>query len=128
MHVRRADYLLTEVHGTCTPDYYRRAYQVVNANHPVQMTCIFSDDMDWCRQQLSWVHKPVFIEGMTPAEDLYLMSLCRHNIIANSSFSWWAAWLNQFPQKQVVAPEKWFNDPLLQNQSFDMVPDSWARM
>ena len=68
-----------------------------------------------------------FVEGHSEVEDLWLMSLCKHNIIANSSFSWWGAWLNNNPNKKVIAPKKWFGDHVNLNTS-DLLPESWIKI
>tara|TARA_R110002072_G_scaffold54983_4_gene143712 strand:+ start:1452 stop:2195 length:744 start_codon:yes stop_codon:yes gene_type:complete len=105
LHVRRGDYLVKQdKHPVLAMDYYNTATNLVN-------TCdnflIFSDDIAWCRDNFIG-DKFTFIQGEEDYIDLWLMSLCNHNIIANSSFSWWGAWLNQNVNKKVIAPSNWF--------------------
>ena len=90
---------------------------------------VFSDDMDWVKLNFSTKQETVFIDfndALTNFEDLKLMSSCKHNIIANSSFSWWGAWLNQNPDKIVIAPKQWFNDDSI--YSDDIIPTSWTKI
>ncbi|NVJ88626.1 MAG: alpha-1,2-fucosyltransferase [Flavobacteriaceae bacterium] len=112
LHIRRGDYISDEkankVHGTCDLDYYDRAIKIINKKYSEITFFIFSDDISWTQENLK-VEKAVFVDVKSiPHEDLYLMSLCKHNITANSSFSWWGAWLNKNEHKTVIAPKKWF--------------------
>ena len=87
--------------------------------------------MEWTKANLKIVDKPVYyIEHTfeeTGYEDLYLMSICKHQIIANSTFSWWAAWLNNYPLKRVIAPEKWFAKKWFAHD-LDLIPPDWIRI
>lgn len=104
IHVRRGDYLkLGRYHPVCGMDYYLAAIDRFDRDTTF---LVFSDDIEWCRSQFIG-DRFVFIENDNDIDDLYLMSLCQHQIIANSTFSWWAAWLNENPNKMVVAPEIW---------------------
>lgn len=86
---------------------------------------VFSNDMEWCKKELNHISRPmVFIEGESYHHDFYLMSLCRHNIICNSSFSWWAAYLNRNPDKVVVAPAHWFTKHC-PHDTRDLIPREW---
>jgi hypothetical protein len=91
---------------------------------------VFSDDIDWVEQQLSGlVPNITFVKGNSDSKnwiDMMLMSNCKHHIIANSTYSWWGAWLNQNSNKIVIAPKKWFNDPLIDTKN--LVPESWIRI
>jgi len=71
---------------------------------------IFSDDIEWCKLNFDFLENKIFVNGNTDFQDLYLMSKCNDNIIANSTFSWWGAWLNQNPNKKVIAPKIWFGN------------------
>ena len=132
IHVRRGDYiseqLTNDVHGTCSVNYYRNAIALINQKYP-QSTIrfyIFSDDISWCRQEFSFLENISFAEELSDAEELILMSHCKHNIIANSSFSWWAAWLNQNEDKTVVAPEQWFKNKT--SDTSQLIPETWIRL
>ena len=134
LHVRRGDYAsnpaITRVHGLCSPDYYARAVDHVAASMTqAPVIFVFSDDPDWAEANLAFGFETVIVRGntaQTSHEDLRLMSACRHHIIANSSFSWWGAWLNPSVDKIVVAPGNWFADPKMQNP--DICPPSWMRI
>lgn len=132
LHIRRGDYLFDKktnsVHWVCDLDYYRRAIQLLLSFYPYSTFVVFSDDILWCKRNLNFLKDPLFVEinrSASDYEELYLMSICKHNIIANSTFSWWGAWLNQNPEKKVIAPNKWFNDELIDTS--DLIPKSWIR-
>ena len=94
----------------CSIDYYRKAIKIINSKIDDPVYFVFSDDIDWCKQNLKIKHRVYFIDwnkGRDSYKDMVLMSKCKHNIIANSSFSWWGAWLNNNPQKLVIAPNEW---------------------
>ena len=132
LHVRRGDYVLNsttnKVHGTCGINYYNKAIDIVTKENPEAVFFVFSDDCDWARNNLKINHEKYFIDfnGKENChEDIRLMSLCKHNIIANSSFSWWGAWLNNNKNKIVVAPKKWFNVKI---NTKDLVPENWIKI
>lgn len=105
IHVRRGDYLRLPHHHPIQPiDYYKNAIKIIGDKHFL----IFSDDINWCKQNFDFLKNKTFIVNNFDYEDLYLMSMCKNNIVANSSFSWWAAWLNTNINKKVVAPLNWF--------------------
>jgi hypothetical protein len=115
LHVRRGDYLTdpsaNAAHGLCSLEYYRSAIEHIAARVANPEFFIFSDDIAWARSNLDIPFPRHFVDHNQGAEsynDMHLMSLCRHHIIANSSFSWWGAWLNARQDKIVVAPRKWF--------------------
>jgi len=92
---------------------------------------IFSDDIEWAKKNIDVSFRHSFIFGNVSNNsyiDMQLMSKCKHNIIANSSFSWWGAWLNQNHNKIVIAPKNWFFDKQLNNQTGDLIPDTWVRL
>lgn len=133
IHIRRGDYVLNsstnDYHGTCSIDYYRTAVNRILANLTNPRFFIFSDDIVWAKENLNIWSNMYFVDhnDMEHAwEDLILMSNCAHNIIANSTFSWWAAWLNNNPYKIVIAPEKWFNNAKLDYR--DVVPVEWVKI
>jgi hypothetical protein len=110
-------------------DYYRRAVDVILQQCRGAHFFVFSDDPDWARANVE-VPAPLHFVTHNSArpdfEDLRLMSLCRHHIIANSSFSWWGAWLNGGSGKVVVAPTQWFIDPRIDTR--DLIPPGWIRV
>lgn len=131
LHVRRGDYTLSanvpRFGGICTIDYYKRAIAYFRAKLENPTFYVFSNDMDWCRANLAQDGRFFFVDCNQKDEswqDLFLMSRCAHNIIANSSFSWWGAWLNSNSSKLVVAPERWCNDL----SAPDAVPPKWIRL
>lgn len=132
LHVRRGDIASNPaslaVHGLCSLDYYRRAIEYVTAKVTKPEFVIFSDDMAWVRENLHVDYPCHYVDhnkGLESYNDMRLMSLCHHHIIANSSFSWWGAWLNPNMDKIVVAPQRWF---AANYDSSDIVPSSWIQM
>jgi len=132
VHVRRGDYAanpeLTRIHGTCPPSYYAAAVAAVFDRVPNAQFFVFSDDLDWAEAKLKLPAGSVFVRhnAACPGEDLRLMSLCRHHVIANSGFSWWGAWLNPRPTKVVVAPRHWFADERYDTR--DILPAGWLAL
>lgn len=128
VHIRRGDYINNPLYnGICTEDYYQNAIQIINGKLNNPSFFIFSDDIQWCKSNFN-LSNFQFVEGNEDVNsyiDMQLMSLCKHNIIANSSFGWWAAWLNNNPEKIVIAPEKWMNGNFC---SKDAVPESWIKI
>lgn len=130
IHIRRGDYVKPEVikvHGVIPAAYYAAAIKRIAAQVNVSCLYIFTDDEQWVKQYLPLTGNYVFVSNeftSTHYEDFYLMSRCRHNIIANSSFSWWAAWLNDHAGKIVVAPHKWFNQA--PHDIKDLFPVGWV--
>lgn len=112
VHVRRGDYVsdknANSVHGICSLDYYKNAIQAINKTIHNPVFFIFSDEIEWAKQNLQ-IDNATYVQGNDYKShiDLFLMSRCKHNIIANSSFSWWAAWLNNNVNKQIIAPRRW---------------------
>lgn len=116
IHVRRTDYLDKEhinVHNLCSEKYYKNAIKMIRDKHPNAVFFIFTDDREWCKNHFKG---PNFItvelqEGEnTDVADMLLMSRCKHHIIANSSFSWWSAWLGDTSEKIIIAPSRWINN------------------
>jgi hypothetical protein len=124
LHVRRTDYVTSNgYHPVQSIEYYKNAVDQIGEYDYI---FIFSDDIKWCKENLHFKNV-IFIEGFTDIEDLYLMSLCKNNIIANSTFSWWGAWLNNNPNKKVISPIKWFGDKTNLNNS-DIIPNNWVKI
>lgn len=124
-HIRRGDYMKEPIMCVCTPKYYEQAIRQMNETANPDLYVIFSDDISWCKENIGRLvdgREVVFVDwnkGANSYKDMQLMALCHHNIIANSSFSWWGAWLNQHEDKIVIAPEKFANiaptnDPICQ--------------
>lgn len=131
IHVRRGDFVTdpktNQVHGCCSIEYFERAISYVEKKLDYPVFYIFSDDINWVRNNLSILSPHFFIDhNKRDYDDMRLMSVCSHNIISNSSFSWWAAWLNPNKNKIVVAPQKWFNDS--QKDTRDLIPESWVKI
>ncbi len=129
VHFRRGDYSAFPDIGICTPDYYERAVDRIAELAGNIHLFVFSDEPDWVRENFRPRFPTTFVAGHGIAyayRDMQLMSLCRHHIIANSSFSWWGAWLSTNPDKQVVAPARWFaNSPI---DLGHVVPAAWHRL
>ena len=130
LHVRRGDYVSNPVahaiHGTATLDYYQAAIQYIVNSVANPYFFIFSDDMPWVKANLEITFPCQYIEhnqGIDSYNDMRLMSLCQYHIIANSSFSWWGAWLNPRKSKIVVAPKQWFAH---QQNISDLLPHDWV--
>ncbi|MCA0857904.1 alpha-1,2-fucosyltransferase [Phaeobacter italicus] len=130
LHVRRGDYLTFAAHVLCDQAYYDAALaKVLDGLQGDPVVYVFSDDPQWAKDNLSLPCEKIVVDFNGPEtdfEDMRLMSLCQHNIIGNSSFSWWAAWLNQTPGRRVAGPAKWFGDPKLSNP--DIFPHDWLRI
>lgn len=133
IHVRRGDYVAdpraARIHGTGDPAYYGRALALLSARLPSAPRCfVFSDDPGWARAHLALPDSTVHVEhnrGDDSHFDLQLMARCRHHVIANSSFSWWGAWLDPFDAKIVVAPARWFRAG---PDTSTLLPPSWIRV
>ncbi|MFA6013856.1 MAG: alpha-1,2-fucosyltransferase [Gallionellaceae bacterium] len=132
LHVRRGDYVSDaktgKVMDVCSLDYYHAAINYIAARVSQPVFYIFSDDIAWVKQNLQLNSPAVYIEHNRQAEsyrDMQLMSLCQHQIIANSSFSWWGAWLNSNAEKIVIAPKHWFVNG---NSTEDLIPRAWVRL
>ena len=123
IHVRRGDYVyLQQFHPTCTPEYYLTAAQQFSDVQPYFI--IFSDDVSYCKRLFGDSENIIYINNEDPYIDLCLMSMCDHNIIANSSFSWWGAWLNNNKNKKVIAPKTWFGSAYSHN-TVDLYCEDW---
>lgn len=126
LHVRRGDYLgQQESFPVLDIEYYKRAIEVVASRSNVDRFLVFSDGINWCKQNFKGNF--LFVEGNLDIEDMFLMSMCSSHIIANSSFSWWGAWLNPSDSKVVVAPSVWFG-PKLNHDTSDVIPSAWLKI
>lgn len=133
VHIRRGDYVENKKtnahHGVCSKGYYQKAMSVVETNIKNPSYFFFSDDPEWARNNLSSKFESTYIDWNTGNQsyiDMQLMSLCKHNIIANSSFSWWGAWLNNNPKKKVITPKKWFANKSINTS--DLIPPKWLKI
>ncbi len=125
IHVRRGDYLNEpDKHLNLTLDFYKRAIDKFPKNYKF---IVFSDDIPWCKNNFHGENIS-FSDDNTDIEDLAMMSLCRHNIIANSTFSWWGAWLNENPEKIVISPKKWFGTTYAKYSTIDLLPKPWVQL
>ena len=129
VHIRRGEYVSAEsYHGLCAPDYYARAMRYIEKTVKTPFYLVFSDDIEWARNNLPTNHEQVFVShnrGAASFNDMRLMASCAHHIVANSSFSWWAAWLNQSSEKIVIAPVPWYRD--YHQRDVDPVPFGWIK-
>ena len=122
VHVRRGDFLNLEGHHPfCGIDYYQNAFDVIGHD---KKYLIFSDDLQWCRDHFIGDNF-IFIESGYDFIDLHLMKSCKNNIIGNSTFSWWGAWLNQYKDKKVIVPSRWFGPAKSDHSTADLIPTDW---
>lgn len=123
IHVRRGSHLRNpKYHGSCDLKYFQNSMSEFSDN---ARFLVFSDDMKWCKENFN-DERFVFVEGRKDYEDLYFMSLCDHNIICNSTFSWWSAWLNTNESKKVISPKKWFGPGYSHHDLSDLTPTGWT--
>ncbi len=128
LHVRRGDYITDSKtaahHGFVgSGDYYPRAIKLMGERVKNPHFFVFSDDIKWCRENLKISHPTIFVSA--GADDMHLMTLCKHFIIANSSFSWWAAWLGNHPSKVIIAPKEWIVKGELEGE---LIPAIWIKL
>lgn len=136
VHIRRGDYINDQRASsnfvTCDKVYYDKAIAMMRKKVQNPVFYIFSEDLEWVKDNLSFgeniVHYIDWNRGDDSYIDMQLMSLCQHNIIANSSFSWWGAWLNSNPDKVVLAPSQWFRDEVKNNLLDDFYPEGWIKI
>jgi hypothetical protein len=132
LHIRRGDYVsnfkAAVYHGTCSLEYYQKAITEIIKRIESPRFYIFSDDFEWTKANLKIACPTIYVDQNTndqSFEDLRLMSHCKHQIIANSSFSWWGAWLNPNPEKIVIGPKQWF---LVNKDTSTLFPTQWLRI
>lgn len=135
LHIRRCDYkqgsYSDQILDVLNIDYYINVLEKLGEEEKNFKIFVFSDDPRWVKTNLKLECAAVYVDhnsAETNYEDLYLMSLCKHNIIANSSFSWWGAWLNSNPDKKVYAPKRWFNSNVRNIDEKDIIPEAWVRV
>jgi len=130
IHVRRGDYVSNKnsnkFHGVQGLDYYKKAIKLIESKIKEPHYFVFSDDIEWCKKNLLLVKNATFVSNSRGSDDLRIMIECKHNIIANSSFSWWGAWLGSNGDKMVVAPMNWFKSK--EADSSDIIPSRWQRI
>lgn len=132
LHIRRGDYvssaIANESLGTCSLEYYMDAIKYITEKVKDATFYIFSDDIQWVKENLKIGSPAKYVSDgiLEDYEELVLMSYCKHNIIANSSFSWWGAWLNNNKNKIIIAPRKWFNTQSFNNDS--LIPSRWIKI
>jgi len=132
LHIRRGSYLTfphNNVHGACSMDYYFRCVEHLTGTIKHPHFFIFSDDPQWAYDNLKLSYPVTIIDHNGPEkdyEDLKMMTLCKHHIIANSTFSWWGAWLCKNPQKMIFAPQKWFIKD--KPDTKDLIPEGWHKL
>lgn len=131
IHVRRGDYLLPKhqnIYNICSLDYYKEAIRIIKEKIGQVEIFVFSDDPEWVKNNFTQLFPFTLVSNgsFSIPEELTLMSFCKHNIIANSTYSWWAAWLNKNNDKMVISPKKWFVD--VRNDELDLIPSTWTKI
>lgn len=129
LHVRKADYLYvinSGIYANCSKSYYMNSINLMLNKFSNAVFYIFTDDLNWVNNNLNFTNIKHEFVSKDPIEDLYIMSKCKHNIISNSTFSWWSAWLNEYSKKVVIAPLYWFTEK--SKISHNIVPDNWIRI
>lgn len=140
VHIRRGDYLTNSYFSNLDKEYYQAAMNHILREVETPVFFFFSDDIQWVKENYSSINNSRFVEHNSTAatewntigeiSDLILMSSCKHQIIANSTFSWWGAWLNQNPEKIVIAPAKWYNNEKAQRsyETGTFLPIDWIKI
>jgi len=133
IHIRRGDYIsnpeTTAFHGICDTNYYALAIKYMETILDSPTFFVFSDDKAYIQDVFGDKNNFKLVTDIPfDFEELILMSCCEHNIIANSSFSWWGAWLNQNAGKKVIAPKRWFANDAMQELTADLLPTTWMKI
>ncbi|MBC7981871.1 alpha-1,2-fucosyltransferase, partial [Candidatus Parcubacteria bacterium] len=127
IHIRRGDYVNNNHHGSCDLGYYYKALHHIKSKISSPHFFIFSDDIQWAKDNMQIGEATFVSNGDIPeVEELILMSMCSHNIIANSTFSWWAAYLNQNLHKIVIAPKQWTRKET--SDTLEILPKTWIQL
>jgi hypothetical protein len=124
LHIRRGDYVNLKFNTNL--EYYKNSIKFMQKNINSPVFFIFSDDINWVKKNLKIEQEHFYIQGNKNYEDITLMSLCKHNITANSTFSWWGAWLNNNKNKTVTTPKIWFLKT--EYNTKDLIPNSWIKI
>ena len=125
LHIRRGDYTLyPNHHPVCSKEYYQSAMKKFSPDGVKFL--VFSDDIEWCREEFKG-DQFIFVDSGSPYSDLRIMTLCDHHIIANSSYSWWGAWLNTKDEKRVIAPSSWFG-PAIDKDASEIYCEGWEKI
>ena len=128
VHIRRGDYVrFNNMHPCQSVEYYDKAIHEIEKKTTFDNIIVFSDDIKWCKDNLKFKNM-FFIENEKDYIELFLMCYCNHNIISNSSFSWWGAWMNENKDKIVICPSNWFGHDLSHIQSKDIYPEEWIKI
>lgn len=134
LHVRRGDYVteldVNNTIGNLDIKYYIDSIDYIKSKVKKPKFFVFSDDIDWCIENFKKIDASIYFVSSKlgkPAEELNLMSQCKHVIIANSTFSWWGAWLNEYSNKMVIGPKNWYKDKLLNFQNH-IIPKNWIKL
>lgn len=123
IHVRRGDYVnLQNHHPLQSIDYFKNSIDYIGKD---MVYLIFSDDIGYCEENFHFIEKKVFVKNLLDYEEIYLMSMCKNNIISNSSFSWWGAWINK-NNNIVISPKKWFGPALSVLDPKDIYCENWV--
>lgn len=130
VNIRRGDYLRPDymkIYGTCDMEYYNKSIEYIKNKVKNPLFCVFSDDPEWVKKEFK-MDNAIFAGNdiMKDYEQMYLMTICKHNIIANSSFAWWGAWLNQNKNKIVIGPKKWLVNKT--SDELDILPSEWIKI
>lgn len=130
VHIRRGDYVRSPYHNLASQSYFKRGLKIIANRVTGLHVFVFSDDLEWCLKHVRF-HCPVTFVGYEHSGDknsncFRLMRSCKHFVIANSTFSWWAAWLGNAPNKIVIAPKQWVNDPSIDTSQ--IIPERWIRI
>ncbi len=130
LHVRRGDFVTNPTHGTPGTDYYKSAETIISQKIINPVFFIFSDEIDWCKENIHLSGETYYVgdefTGEKCRDYFELMILCKHFIIPNSSFGWWAAWLSNNNNKVVIAPRIWFKNSSW--NTIDLIPDTWIKI
>jgi hypothetical protein len=133
LHIRRGDYLDNPIFANLSVEYYEKSVDFIKKKYNDAAFFVFSDDLSWAKNNLKLNVSTYYVDvndAKTDYMDLMLMASCKHNVIANSTFSWWGAWLNNNPDKIIIAPRKWYNDKTKQKkyENGALVPNNWVKI